>query len=196
MMKDILSGRMVRFLVVEPDTDTPTLIGWNRDSEFLRLADSNPAIFFNEKFEKKWLEKEVREGYSFKICTLMDDRLIGSLELSDVNPVTGNAWVGIAIGERGDWGKGYGTDALEVMLRFAFSELNLHRISLNVFEYNSRALNSYLRAGFKVEGRERETLQRDGKRWDLIFMGILRSDWELTHPEYCQKVEENLRCKK
>lgn len=85
--------------------------------------------------------------------------------------------MGIGIGEREYWSKGYGTDAMNVILRFAFDELNLYRISLNVFEYNQRAIRSYEKVGFVVEGREREFLRRAGRRWDMIFMGLLREEW-------------------
>ncbi|MCJ7660780.1 MAG: GNAT family N-acetyltransferase [Anaerolineales bacterium] len=89
----------------------------------------------------------------------------------------GDSSVGIGIGEREYWSKGYGTDAMNVILRFAFDELNLYRISLNVFEYNQRAIRSYEKVGFVVEGREREFLRRAGRRWDMIFMGLLREEW-------------------
>jgi len=90
----------------------------------------------------------------------------------------GTAWVGIGIGEREYWGKGYGTDAMRTILHYGFDELNLHRVSLNVFEYNQRAIHSYEKAGFTIEGRMRQCLRREGQRWDLIFMGILREDWD------------------
>jgi RimJ/RimL family protein N-acetyltransferase len=63
-------------------------------------------------------------------------------------------------------------------LRYAFEELNLHRVTLNLFEYNTRALRTYSGLGFSVEGRAREAILREGRRWDLIFMGLLRREWE------------------
>jgi RimJ/RimL family protein N-acetyltransferase len=67
---------------------------------------------------------------------------------------------------------------MRVMLRYAFRELNLHRVTLTVFEYNPRAIRSYEKAGFVVEGRLRNWLNREGRRWDMIHMGILREEWE------------------
>jgi RimJ/RimL family protein N-acetyltransferase len=90
----------------------------------------------------------------------------------------GDTFVGIGIGEPDYRGKGYGTDAMRVILRFAFMELNLHRVSLDVFEYNPRAIRSYEKAGFVIEGRKRRVVNRDGRRWDDIYMGILREEWE------------------
>jgi len=67
---------------------------------------------------------------------------------------------------------------MRILLRYAFEELNLHRLSLSVFEYNSRAIRSYEKAGFVIEGRARQFLNRDGLRYDMIFMGILRDEWK------------------
>ncbi len=106
------------------------------------------------------------------------ESLIGEIDLSGINWASGESIVGIGIGDRNDWGKGYGTDAMRVILRFAFEELNLHRVFLNTFEYNPRALRAYEKCGFKHEGRVRGMLNRDGKRWDVIYMGILREEWE------------------
>jgi RimJ/RimL family protein N-acetyltransferase len=71
---------------------------------------------------------------------------------------------------------------MRLALGFAFMELNLHRVSLNVFEYNPRAVRSYEKAGFHVEGRQRQALLRNGKRWDAIEMGILREEWLEMNP--------------
>ena len=110
-------------------------------------------------------------------AALEDDRLIGYIGLEgDIFP-HGEAFVGIGIGERELWGKGYGTDAMKVILRYAFQELNLRRVSLDTFEYNPRAIRSYEKAGFVHEGRAEDFLYREGRRWDLIFMGILREEW-------------------
>jgi RimJ/RimL family protein N-acetyltransferase len=89
--------------------------------------------------------------------------------------------LGIGILRREYWGRGYGSEAVSLMLRFGFTELNLRRISLSVFEYNTRAVRAYEKAGFQQEGRLRQALQRDGRRWDELFMGILREDWLRLH---------------
>ena len=75
---------------------------------------------------------------------------------------------------------GYGREAIELTLKFAFHELNLHRIQLTVFSYNERAIALYESFGFKREGVFREHLQRDGRRYDMYLFGLLRHEWELT----------------
>ena len=141
----------------------------------------DPARMFSVKKIEEWITKELEDENSspfvFMIRTLQDDRLIGELGLDGLQWNHGDAYVGISLGERQDWGKGFGTDAMRVLLRYAFTELNLQRVSLNVFEYNPRAVYSYQKAGFTYEGRQRKFLNRAGRRWDLIFMSILRDEW-------------------
>ena len=86
----------------------------------------------------------------------------------------------IGIGEPDAWNKGYGSEAMRLMLRYGFEELNLNRVSLGVFSANPRGIRSYEKCGFVHEGRMREFARRDGQYWDLVFMGILREEWEAT----------------
>ena len=89
-------------------------------------------------------------------------------------------WVAIAFGDEANRGKGYGYEAMQLLLKFAFHELNLHRVQLTVFEYNIRAIRLYEKMGFVREGTQREFLQRDGRRYDMYFYGLLVHEWE--HP--------------
>ncbi len=182
MKNDFLHGSLVRLCAINSATDAEAFSQWSRDSEYMRLSDASPTQMRNSKQVTQFLEKEL-EGetptqYAFSIRTLDDSRLIGEIDLSGINWASGETIVGIGIGDRNDWGKGYGTDAMRIILRFAFDELNLHRVFLNTFEYNPRAIRSYEKCGFKIEGRQRSVLNREGKRWDVIYMGILREEWE------------------
>lgn len=87
-------------------------------------------------------------------------------------------WVSVAFGDRANWGKGYGSEAMRVALAFAFHELNLHRVQLTVFSYNERAIALYEKLGFQRDGTLREFLQRDGRRYDMYLYGLLRREWE------------------
>ena len=178
----LLQGDLVRLAAVNPENDSKLFAKWGCDAEYLRMLDTSPVRQWSERQYKKWfkedLEKEKRDDFLFLIRTLENDEAIGFIELDGVHWSHGDSYVGIGIGERECWSKGYGTDALKVVLRYAFEELNLHQVSLNVFEYNQRAIHSYEKVGFVVEGCERQFLRREGKRWDMIYMGILRADWE------------------
>ena len=179
---NLFEGELVRLSAEDPEKILEYMSKWNRDSEYWRLAMDEPVMWWSRRENREYLEKmlmdEHPDEFFFMNRTLDDDRVIGDIGLDGVLWNHGDAWVGIGIGERAYWGKGYGTDAMRVLLRYAFTELNLHRVSLGVFEYNPRAIRSYEKAGFVLEGREREAVFRSGKRWDIIFMGILREDWE------------------
>jgi len=182
MRNDLFRGKLMRLTAENAQTMAEAMSKWSRDTEFWRLLASEAARTFSVKSNKEWFEKELGkeqpDQFFFAIRTLEDDRLIGTIGLVGIQWTHGDAFVGIGLGEREDWGKGYGTDAMRVILRYAFRELNLHRVSLDVFEYNPRAMKSYEKAGFAYEGRARRMLLRDGKRWDMAFMGILKEEWE------------------
>lgn len=184
-MDHLLQGKLVRLAAANSETDAELFARWTRDSEFGRLLDSDApmprSVGKAKKDIQEWMEHEKPDAIEFLIRTLADDRPIGSIGLDGIRWTHGDSFVGIGIGERDDWGKGYGTDAMRVILRYAFRELNLHRVSLDVFEYNPRAIRSYEKAGFVVEGRQRQVLNRDGRRWDMLYMGILREEWETKH---------------
>ncbi len=175
----LLEGELVRLRAIDPESLAKALSGWGADSEFFRLLDWNPARRYSVKSTQEWLEKHMEDelAHAFAIHTLEDDRLIGDIGLDGVNWPHGDTFVGISIGEREFWGRGYGTDAMRVILRYAFHELNLQRVTLNVFAYNQRAVRSYEKAGFTLEGRMRGGVLREGRRWDVLYMGILREEW-------------------
>jgi RimJ/RimL family protein N-acetyltransferase len=183
MSNNLFQGELVRFVAAEPQLAAGLFAKWMRDSEFVRLLDTDPARLLSVDKYKEWFEKDLVEQQKndelfFLIRTLEEDLTIGLIGLDGIQWVHGDAWVGIGLGEREYWGEGYGTDAMRILLRYAFEELNLHRLSLSVFEYNSRAIRSYEKVGFVIEGRVRQFLNRDGRRYDMIFMGILRDEWK------------------
>jgi len=180
-MEDLFNGKLVRLAGIDPEETGKAFATWNRDSVYKRLADNDPPRLYSPKAVKDWLEKEVEKepatNFWFTVRALEDDRLLGDIELSVINWGSREAFVGIGIGEREYWGKGYGTDAMRLILRYAFTELNLRRVSLTVFEFNARAIRSYEKAGFRMEGCQRQVMQREGRRWDIFYMGILQEEW-------------------
>jgi RimJ/RimL family protein N-acetyltransferase len=176
----ILCGRLVRLAVDEPEIMGKALANWVRNSEYARLLDSTPVHFFSAKKIQDWIEKDLEKDppqQFFTIHTLEADHLIGFIGLDGISWHHRDAWVGIGIGDPAFWGKGYGTDAMQVLLRYAFTQINLERVSLSVFGYNPRAMRSYEKAGFKHEGAVRGFLYREGQRSDLLMMGVLRHEW-------------------
>jgi RimJ/RimL family protein N-acetyltransferase len=180
MTINLFTGQLVRLAAINVETDTELFARWDRDTEHMRLLDADPHRLLTGKQIKAEIEREeaASQEIQFAIRTLADDRLIGFVALDGISWTHGDSFVGIGIGDRAYWGRGYGTDAMCVLLRYAFTELNLYRLSLTVFSYNTRAIRSYEKAGFVVEGRQRQALRRDGRHHDLIFMGVLREEWQ------------------
>lgn len=182
MEKNIFEGKLIRLTMDDPEEAAKPFSHWSRNSEYLRLLDTSHATMVSVKQFTKWIEedldKDSNDNFFFHIHTRSDDRLIGFIGLFDIHVAHRDAWVGIGIGDEKYWGKGYGTDAMRTVLCYAFQELNLHRVSLGVFAYNLRAIRAYEKSGFKLEGRERNVLYRDGERADALIMGILREEWE------------------
>jgi RimJ/RimL family protein N-acetyltransferase len=180
-MNDVLTGKFVRLSAFDPEEMSKAFPRWNRNSEYFRLLNSSGQPMQSSKAALKWMEEEIGEVspaiYCFSIRTLAEDKLIGELALDVVTWPGRDAFVGLGIGETEYWGKGYGTDIMNVLLRFAFTEVNLRRVTLSVFEYNPRAIRSYEKAGFRHEGRTRKVLNKEGQRWDVLYMGILRDEW-------------------
>lgn len=180
-MKELFRGELVRFTFEEPDVRAKAEVRWQRDTEFVRLADSDPSQLSSEKKIKEWFDKQAEDGprperYSFSVRTLDEDKHIGFLGLW-VDLIHSEAWVGLAIGEREFWSKGYGSDMMKLCLQYVFLELGLERLSLGLHEYNPRALRSYEKCGFRLEGRTRKDVMREGRRTDTLWMGILRAEW-------------------
>lgn len=129
--------------------------------------------------EKKFIEgmSAFKKDYSFAIDTL-DGHYIGGCGLNNVDWKNRVAVVGIFIGDKDYWGKGYGSDAMEVLINFIFDEMNLNRIMLNVYSFNSRAIKSYEKCGFVKEGVLRQALYKGGQYHDEVIMSILKEDYK------------------
>lgn len=170
----------MRLAADSPEAMAKGFARWARDSEYARLADSEPAQLWSEQKHRerigKQLEEDGRDAWHFSIRTLAEDVLIGEI---GIRPrwEHADAWVGIAIGDRTYWGRGCGSDAMRLIIRFGFYELGLYRISLSLHSYNQRARRAYEKLGFVYEGTQRGDTFREGRRTDGIFMGLLRREW-------------------
>ncbi|MEN6410518.1 MAG: GNAT family protein [Anaerolineaceae bacterium] len=176
----VLQGELVQLTAINVAEDVPLFVEWSQDTEYWRLEAADPEIPRRlSRIEEDFNRSEISgREIDFAIRTLIDPITIGYADLEMTNQANRDCYLGIGIGRREYWNRGYGTDVMRVLLRYAFEALNLHRVSLNVFEYNERAITCYRKAGFIEEGRQREFLRRDNQFWDLIYMGILRSEWE------------------
>ena len=176
--RQLLRGSSV-WLAALTEDDLPAIARWYENADFMRLYDSRPAYPKTERDLKQWLEKvrEDRSTYAFGVRTLAEDALIGTLELDGIIWPHRVCGTGLAIGDPVNWGQGYGQDAAQLGLRFAFDEINMHRVTATAFSYNERSIGLLERLGFQHEGTYREFLQRDGERYDMHLYGILVDEW-------------------
>lgn len=176
---DLFRGTLVR-LAALASADLPILVNWYEDALFQRLYDTRPAYPKTQAELDRWLADslEDKSSFLFGIRAMEGDELLGYLELDGIDWQHGVCGMGLALGERANWGRGYGYEATQLALRYAFNELNLHRVQVTVFSYNDRSLALVDKIGFQREGIFRERLQRDGRRHDLILYGLLRREWE------------------
>ena len=176
----IESGRV--FLRPFEAADAELYRRWRADAEPMRLAgwpDPAPLSLAQVQARIERLGKEQGGDFStFLICLLDDERPIGEASLASIDRAHGSAEVGIFIGEPGEWGKGYGTDAVNALVDFGFGELRLERIWLNVWTENERARRSYEKAGFVHEGTLRHDRYEGGRFTSGDVMAILRDEWQ------------------
>ncbi len=177
MVYPFLTGERVYLRPVEmPDLDR--FVAWFNDP-MVRLTLTSPFPL-NSLREREFLEKLYKDNRDVVLAVVAKegDVHIGVAGLHGMGLPNRNATFGIAIGEKAYWDKGYGTEATRLMLNYGFGTLNLHRITLWVFDFNARGLHIYQKLGFVEEGRKREAVFRGGKYQDEILMGILENEWK------------------
>jgi RimJ/RimL family protein N-acetyltransferase len=153
---------------------------WYADRDVARLTRYQDGPMRRDEIERFFAARVVSpDSMALAVHERSTDRLIGTCAFSQLDGDNGSALYHITIGEQDAWGRGYGTEATLLMLEHAFGTLGLHRIALSVFEFNERAIRSYRRCGFIVEGRAREAIWRDGRWWDELTMSILESEWRV-----------------
>jgi RimJ/RimL family protein N-acetyltransferase len=152
---------------------------WYSDPEIARLTRYQQSALSADEIQRFFHARIMGPDFlAMAIHLRTSDRLVGTCAFSQLDADNGSTLYHITIGERDAWGKGYGTEATELMIAHAFSGLGLHRVGLTVFEFNTRAIRAYEKCGFVVEGRAREVIFRDGRYWDELQMSVLAEEWE------------------
>ncbi len=152
---------------------------WLNDMNVTLNLGLGDTIFTLEK-EKETLEKLLSGSDSsmFAIIDKDSNKLIGNVGLHGINHINGNCELGIMIGDKNFWNRGYGTEAVKLALDYAFNILNLHSVYLGVISYNERGMKCYEKAGFKETGRFKEWKKIAGQYYDMIYMQIMSEDFE------------------
>jgi RimJ/RimL family protein N-acetyltransferase len=177
----MLEGKTVRLRPVDV-ADLDADYRWMNDTEVTRYIAMRYPV--SRAQEQEWLAARPANSYAsgatFAIET-KDGVHIGNTGLHDPHHEHRSATLGIVIGEKDCWSNGYGTDAIVTLLRFGFAQMNLHRVTLHVFDFNERAVACYKKCGFRIEGTLRENYYGEGAYHDVIVMGVLRDEFDALH---------------
>lgn len=169
-----LEGERVYLSPVNVD-DAEKYVKWLNNpniTQFLNVHNSLISL----TGEREFLEKESCNEFMFAIIKKDEDELLGNIGLTKFNYKAGTAELGIFIGDEENLSKGYGSEAIKLLVKFGFEELRLHNIMLTVYDLNPRAQKAYIKCGFKEFGRRHEAIFRNGKYHDLIYMEIINDN--------------------
>jgi RimJ/RimL family protein N-acetyltransferase len=173
-----MDGKLVRLRAYEL-SDLDALMTWVNDEEVTRNLAAPMIYPLSRATEENYLSANAVGNDAerrWAIETLAGEYL-GGISLMTIDWINRSAQVGIVIGSKPNWGKGFGTDAMRLVLRFAFDKMNLHRVWLNVYAFNVRGIKSYEKCGFRHEGVLREYRFLDGRYHDSLLMAILESEY-------------------
>jgi RimJ/RimL family protein N-acetyltransferase len=172
-----LRGERVYLRPLEPD-DAELVHRWYEDTRVQTLMGDPPLSLAARR--RRYEDAVTGDGpnvFRFVICRLDDDAAIGRTDLFDIDRDNGSLAFGITIGDPSLWGQGFGTDAVNALVDFAFGQLRMERVWLDTDHVNTRAQAAYKKAGFSVEGRLRHAWFQDGRWSDDIRMSLLRDEW-------------------
>lgn len=182
-MNSLFEGRFVRLGPIDHDKDPEVVARWTYDP-LLRMVLGGITRPLSTEATKKMLEKtekqmdENKNLFHFMLRARDDDRLVG-LAYIFVFDLTGiSARLNLGIGDPADRERGFGADALDLLLRYSFSELNLHRVSVFPTADCIPFVSMVEKAGFELEARRRRASFHDGTYWDELQMGLLHDKWE------------------
>lgn len=169
----MIEGRSVRLRALEP-SDMENMWRWQNDWATQRLGDGEPELALSHAAVERTFGDSA--GFTSYVIETLDGRAIGSCGYFGYSGRNRSCSVGIWIGEADARGKGYGTEAMRLMLRYLFHQMGLHRVALQVMADNAPAIASYIKCGFREEGRDREAAFKDGAWIDSLRMGVLENE--------------------
>jgi RimJ/RimL family protein N-acetyltransferase len=174
----VFEGQLVRLRLLD-SRDLPDLLRFGGDYAVQRVSSDDEGLPLPEDRLAKWLaglssRDDLRQ---FGVETVEHGRLIGTGQLAFINWRCRSACLGIEIGDRAAWGKGYGPEAIRLLLQLAFDGLGLNRVEIGTYEFNPRALRCFEKAGFVREGALRQNVYREGRFYDEVIMSMLAAEY-------------------
>lgn len=170
----MLEGKLVRLRAPERG-DLPIFVRWINDPEVVEFLQFEPPMSIED--EEIWFQHMIQSKDRTFVIETKEGRPIGNIGLVGMDLRNRKTEVGIMIGEKDMWSQGYGSDAMVVLLRYLFDEMDINRVGLYVDVGNHRALRSYEKCGFSREGVVRQYRFKDGRYLDSVQMSILQQDW-------------------
>lgn len=176
----MIYGERIRLRANER-VDLPHFVEWLNDPEVREGISSHLPL--SQAIEEQWYENMLKlprdeQPLGIEVHTEAGIwQLIGNCGFMDFNRRCRSAEVGIFIGDKSYWDKGFGTEVMRLLLKIGFETLNLNRIFLRVFATNLRAIRCYEKAGFVHEGRLRQAEYKHGEYVDFLVMSMLRSEY-------------------
>ncbi len=172
-----LKGKKVVLRPLNKETDLKNCTKWMNDQEIGRYLGNAYLPKSLEQEEEEWFDDLVkRKDHVYLAIETLKGIYIGNISMA-ISWKDRNAGLGVCIGEKEYWGKGFGTDVMMLLLEYAFNTLNLRKICLTVFDFNKRAKRVYEKCGFIVEGVSKEHVYQNGKYIDLIEMAVFKKDF-------------------
>ena len=181
----MIYGNHVRLRAIERE-DIPAFLRWFNDPEVREGLSMFAPV--GRADEERWFETLANRttDHVFAVEALIETEArwvhIGNVGLHKIDWRNRHCAFGIALGEKAYWNRGFGTEATRTIVRFAFRELNLHRVELEVLDFNKRAIRAYEKAGFRHEGTRRDGYFQDGRYHDAHIMAILADEFSDDAP--------------
>lgn len=172
---------------LEPD-DYKVSVKWRNDDEIQNMV-GGAKYFVSSEREKEWVHNAIfdNDKLVLAICLVENNEYIGNMIMHDINMLNRSCHISGMIGEKTYWSKGYFNEARMMMLRFAFYERGMERITASPLEDNVASLKSALSCGYKQEGVARQSVYKNGKFHNQILLSILREEFDQAYEAYCQK---------
>jgi RimJ/RimL family protein N-acetyltransferase len=188
LQTSLFQGQSIYLAGIDRDQDAEIESRWTHQPSYIRMLSNEPVhpvppSVIKKRYEE--IEKEIdqkRNQFYFTIHKKDSDegengRLLGFVHIFWIEWPNGAGSIRMGIGNPQDWRKGYGGEALDLALHYCFNEINLYHLNAQIPEYNLAAHRLFEKAGFYEEIRQREFLERDNRRWDLIHLGLMSEEW-------------------
>lgn len=176
----MIFGESIYLRAIEPDKDIEKCFYWVNDNIVTQFYNILSPI--SREYESNWLKKASKHKHKnavyLSIVIKETDQFIGIASLSNIQPLHQIAKLGVMIGNRNFWNKGFELETIKLMCNYGFKHLNLNKIFVKILSINKDIIKIYEKANFKIEGKLRKHQFVNGEFCDLIYLGILRKEFE------------------